>query len=320
MDKLRAMQTFVKIVEAGSLTAAAHVLELSQPAVVRQLAALERALETRLINRTTRRMSLTDEGREYCDHARAVLAAVDEAEQAVASRRSTPRGRLRISAPVGFGRLHLAPVVLAFLSRHPEMKIELVLVDRIVDLVEEGIDLAIRIAHMPDSSLVARQLGHTRRVVAGSPALARRTGRPQLPAELSKMPCVAFTGLGAARDWSFEADGARIDVPIAPIFIANQIDVALQACVAGIGWGRFLSYQIQTAVDAGQLVQVLSAFDSAPVPVQIVYPHARLVSSGVRAFVEFAVPELKAQLEGAPRAPATGPAGPRRRAAKTQAR
>lgn len=311
MDKLRAMQTLVRIVEAGSLTAAAHILELSQPAVVRQLAALERALETRLINRTTRRMSLTDEGREYYGHARAVLAAVDEAEQAVASRRSTPRGRLRVSAPVGFGRLYLVPVVLRFLSRQPDMKIELVLVDRIVDLVEEGIDLAIRIAHMPDSSLVARQLGHTRRVVAGSPALGRRTGRPQVPAELSKMPCVAFTGLGSTREWSFETEGARVDVPVSPVFTANQIDAALQACVSGIGWGRFLNYQIQAAVDAGQLVQVLRAFESAPVPVQIVYPHARLVSSGVRAFVEFAAPELKARLESGSREHAAGPAGPR---------
>ncbi|MBK9116805.1 MAG: LysR family transcriptional regulator, partial [Betaproteobacteria bacterium] len=165
MDKLRAMAAFVRIVDAGSLTAAADTLDVSQPSMVRTLAALEEAVGVRLINRTTRRMALTDEGREYYERCKLVLAAVDEAEASLTARRTEPRGRMRITSSVTFGRALLAPLVIDFMAAHPQLRVELMLLDRVIDLVEEGIDVGVRLAHLPDSSLVAVPVGETRRVV-----------------------------------------------------------------------------------------------------------------------------------------------------------
>jgi DNA-binding transcriptional LysR family regulator len=278
MDKFKRMQTFVRIVEGGSLTAAANALEVSQPSVVRLLAALEADLGVRLINRTTRRMALTDEGREYYERCRAILGLVDEAEAQLKSRRAEPRGRLRLTAPVLFGRLFIAPVVNEFLARHAAVQVELLLLDRVVDLLEEGIDAAVR------------------RVTVGSPALIRRRGRPARAEDLAGAPVVSFTGLGPADEWSFERAGRALRVKVAPVFVSNQIDAALAAGEAGLGWGRFLSYQVAAALRDGRLKRVLDDEDATPLPVQIVYPHARLLSANLRALVDFAVPRLRKQL------------------------
>jgi len=184
MDKLRAMEVFVRIVDGGSLTAAAEALRTSLPSVVRTLAALEAELDVRLLNRTTRRIALTDEGREYCERCRRVLAEVDDAEASLSARRAAPKGRLRLSAPVMFGRLHVAPVATEFIVRHPAVKVDMLLLDRVVDLVEEGIDAGLRIGRLPDSSLVAIPVGHTRRVVCASPAYLTRAGTPKALADL----------------------------------------------------------------------------------------------------------------------------------------
>jgi DNA-binding transcriptional LysR family regulator len=278
MDKFKRMQTFVRIVEGGSLTAAANALEVSQPSVVRLLAALEADLGVRLINRTTRRMALTDEGREYYERCRAILGVVDEAEAQLKSRRAEPRGRLRLTAPVLFGRLFIAPVVNEFLARHAAVQVELLLLDRVVDLLEEGIDAAVR------------------RVTVGSPALIRRRGRPARAEDLAGAPVVSFTGLGPADEWSFERAGRALRVKVAPVFVSNQIDAALAAGEAGLGGGRFLSYQVAAALRDGRLKRVLDDEDATPLPVQIVYPHARLLSANLRALVDFAVPRLRKQL------------------------
>ncbi|MCE2969402.1 MAG: LysR family transcriptional regulator [Burkholderiales bacterium] len=296
MDKFKRMQTFVRIVEGGSLTAAANALEVSQPSVVRLLAALEADLGVRLINRTTRRMALTDEGREYYERCRAILGAVDEAEAQLKSRRAEPRGRLRLTAPVLFGRLFIAPVVNEFLARHAAVQVELLLLDRVVDLLEEGIDAAVRLARLADSSLVAVPLGAVRRVTVGSPALIRRRGRPARAEDLAGAPVVSFTGPGPADEWSFERAGRALRVKVAPVFVSNQIDAALAAGEAGLGWGRFLSYQVAAALRDGRLKRVLDDEDATPLPVQIVYPHARLLSANLRALVDFAVPRLRKQL------------------------
>ncbi len=195
MDKLRAMETFVRIVDRGSLTAAAETLSTSLPSVVRTLAALEAELGVRLLNRTTRRLSPTDEGREYFERSKRVLAEVDEAEAALSARRVAPKGRLRITAPVMFGRLRVAPLVTEFVLRHPALQIELTLLDRIVDLVEEGIDAGVRIARLPDSTLVAVPVGQTRRVVCASPAYLKRAGTPKTPQDLMHHRCISFSGL-----------------------------------------------------------------------------------------------------------------------------
>ena len=190
MDKLQAMATFVRIVDRGSLTAAAESLRTSLPSVVRTLAALEATLDVRLLNRTTRRMALTDEGREYYARCQRVLADVDDAEAALSARRAAPKGRLRVTAPVMFGRMHVAPVITEFVGKYPAVRVELILLDRVVDLVEEGLDVAVRIGHLPDSSLVALPIGETRRVVCASPAYLKRAGTPVALADLAAHRCM----------------------------------------------------------------------------------------------------------------------------------
>lgn len=300
MDKLRAMQTFVRIVEGGSLTAAADAMRVSLPSVVRGLASLERSLDVRLLNRTTRRLALTDEGREYYERAKRVIADVDEAEAALSARRTQPRGRLRVTASVLFGRLHVAPAVGAFVVRHPAVSVELVLLDRPVDLIEEGIDLGVRIGALPDSSLVAVPVGETRRVVCASPAYLERHGAPAEPGDLAAHRCVGFTGLSPGNEWSFRAKNSPLRVTVSPAFSSNQIDVALQACRDGLGLGQFLCYQVNAALAEGAFVRVLEAFEPPPSPVNLIYPGSRLLSSNVRSLVDWMAPRLRRSLAGAP--------------------
>lgn len=297
MDKLRAMATFVRIVEAGSLTAAADHLGTSLTSVVRALSALERALRVRLLNRTTRRIALTDEGREYFERCRRLLAEVEEAEAALSARQVTPAGLLAITAPVMFGRLHVGPVVTNFLAVFPEMRVELLLLDRIVDLLEEGIDLAIRIGHLPESSLVAIPLGSTRRIACASPDYLARHGIPAHPADLSRHRCIRFTGLTPGLEWEFAAGSQPLQVPIIDILATNYIDSALDACSRGLGCGRFLSYQARDLIAAGALVRLLHDFEPPPLPVNLAYPHSRLLSSRVRTFIDRAVPQLRERLQ-----------------------
>ena len=287
MDKLRAMQVFVRIVEAGSLTGAAAVLGMSGPAVVRSLAALERAIGVRLLQRTTRRSSLSDEGREYYERCKRVLAAVDEADTSMSARRSEPHGRLRITAPATYGRMHVAPIVNAFIAKYPAVEVDLLLLDRVVDLIEEGLDAAVRIGELPDSTLVARALGETRRVVCAAPAYLRRAGIPKTPAELQAHRCIVFSGLAAANEWAFGAKRQR--VAVRPVLRTNQVDAALDACIRGLGCGQFLSYQVEAALREGRLKRLLKEYEPPPLPIHIVYPHAR-PSSNVRAFIDLAQP------------------------------
>jgi DNA-binding transcriptional LysR family regulator len=294
MDKLRAMTTFVRIVEAGSLTSAAELLGSSLTSVVRSLSGLEQTVGVRLLNRTTRRIALTDEGREYFERCRRLLAEIDEAEAALSARRMNPSGKIVITAPVMFGRLHVAPTVTTFLGAYPEMRAELFLLDRIVDLLEEGIDVAIRIGPLPDSSLVAIPLGSTRIVVCASPEFLGRHGVPALPADLARHSCIDFTGLSSNNDeWEFQHDGLAQRIRIQPILRTNQGDSALDACTSGLGCGRFLAYQPHKLLLSGKLVRVLKEYEPAPLPVNLVYPHSRLMSPRVRTFVDWAVPRLR---------------------------
>ena len=291
MDKLRAMEIFVRIVENGTLASAADSLGVSGPSVVRTLAALERSLGVRLLNRTTRRSSLSDAGREYYERCRRVLAEIEATDAAVRSRRTTPRGLLRLTAPVSFGQVRVAPIVTDFLARHSTVEIELLLLDRVVDLVEEGVDAAIRIAHLPESSLVATQVGTTRRVVCASPAYLKRAGVPQTPRDLSDHSCVVFTGVASNNDWTFS--GKRSHVSVRPRLRTNQFQVAIDAIVGGMGCGQFLHYQVEALLATRKATRVLEAFEPPAVPIHVVYPHARFLSPNVRAFVDFAVPRLR---------------------------
>ena len=290
MDRLRAMASFVRIVERGSLTAAAGELGVSLPSMVRTLAALERSLGVTLLNRTTRRLHLTDAGRQYLENCRAVLSQVQDGEAALHSRRSTPRGRLSVTASVLFGRRYVAPLAAEFLRRHADVTADLLFVDRVVNLVEEGVDAALRIGHLADSSLTAIPLGKVRQVVCASPAYLRAQGAPRRPEDLSKHRCVRFSGLAPQGAWMFRA---RRKTPIQGVLTCNQADAAIDACVAGVGLGSFLSYMVAPEVRAGRLKYVLEEFEADPLPVHFVYPSARIASPTVRAFADLCVQRLR---------------------------
>jgi DNA-binding transcriptional LysR family regulator len=293
MDKLGAMATFVRIVEKGSLTAAAEALDTSLPSVVRALARLERALGARLLNRTTRRIHLTDEGAQYLERCRAILSAVQETESAFTRERAEPRGKLVVTASVLFGRRYIAPIVSEFLRGHPSVTAELLFVDRVVNVVEEGVDVAIRIGHLRDSSLVAVPVGKVRRVVCASPEYLRRHGTPRAPAELRSHACIRHSGLAPRSDWQFRAGRRSIVVPMNVAISSNDIDSSLRACVDGHGLGLFLSYQAAPYRDDKRLRYVLEEFETEPLPVHVVYPQSRLVSGKVRAFVDQCVATLR---------------------------
>lgn len=290
------MRAFVAIVDEGSLTAAAAALDRAPPSMVRTLAVLEEHLGVRLLARTTRRMSLTDEGRLYLERCRRILADVEEAEREVMDQKAEPRGELRVTAPVLFGLRHVAPAMTELVQRHPGLRVELVLLDRVVDLIDEGLDVGIRIGRLPDSSLTVVPVGEVRRVVVAGPALLRRHGVPRHPSELATLPCVEHQG-GSPGRWAFFDEGRELAVRVKGAFACNQAAAVVQACVAGLGFGRLLSYQVEPEVRAGALKLVLEAFEPAPLPVQIVYPSTRLPSARLRAFVGFIKEHLRVRPE-----------------------
>ncbi len=293
MDKLRAMTGFVRIVEKGSLSAAAADLGVSPPSMVRTLAALERELGATLLNRTTRRLHLTDEGSQYLERCRAILGQVQEAEAALHSRRAAPRGKLAVTASVVFGRRYIAPLLNEFVQRHPEVTAELLCIDRVANLVEEGLDAAVRIGHLADSSLVAIPLGRVRRVVCASPAYLRRHGTPRRPEDVRTHRCIRFTGLAPRGEWHFRVNSRRVGIPIAGVLTCNQADAAIDACASGLGLGSFLSYMVAPLRQARRLKYVLEDFEPEPLPVQFLYPHSRILSPTVRAFADLCAKKLR---------------------------
>jgi DNA-binding transcriptional LysR family regulator len=293
MDKLAAMRTFVRIVERGSLTAAANALETSLPTVVRTLASLEREVGVSLLNRTTRRIHLTEEGARYLERCQAILSAIQEAEETLTSGRRELRGNLTISASVLFGRRYVAPIVNGFLKRHPKITADLRFSDRVVNLIEEGVDVAIRIGHPRDGSLVAIPVGQMRRVVCANGQYLRRNGIPQTPDDVREHRCIRHTGLTPRPEWHFKVDGRNVSVPIVTLLTCNEIDSSLNACVNGLGLGMFLSYQVASYRKNKQLICVLEQFEPEPIPVHVIYPRLSLISNRVRTFVDDCVDKLR---------------------------
>lgn len=292
MDKLKSLQTFVRIAELGSLTAAAAALDTSVPSVVRQLAALEQHLGTRLFQRTTRRVALTADGRAYLARCRDVLALLADADAALRGDSRDVRGHLRLTAPVLFGEQHVAPVVAAFVQQHPLVSVDLLLLDRYVNLVEEGVDAGIRIGELPDSSLVATRLGEVRPLVVASPAWLARHGTPARPEQLRDAECISFSG-ERDTDWVFLQGGRRLRVPVRGRLGFNHPGAALRACEAGAGIGWFLSYQVRAALQAGRLQAVLPDYGTVSQTVQWVMPQARLVPARLRALADAAAQALR---------------------------
>jgi DNA-binding transcriptional LysR family regulator len=292
MDKLRAMQAFIHIAEQGSLTAAAQVMESSLPAMVRTLAGFEAQLGVRLFNRTTRRISLTEEGRRHLESCRQLLAALADAEAALSADAAEPAGHLTITAPMLFGQMHVAPAVTRFVRQHEKMRCSMVLLDRVVNLLEEGIDVGIRIGEPEDSSLVAQKVGTIRRLVVASPAWVRRHGVPKHPKDLLKANCVRLTDHSPT--WGpFIDQGRPLRLAVSGNLEFNQIAPAVAACAAGAGFGSFLSYQVAPFLKSKQLRTVLEDFEPPPRPINIVYPHARLLPMRTRVFIEWMKKELR---------------------------
>ncbi|QWG17938.1 LysR family transcriptional regulator [Bradyrhizobium sediminis] len=286
MDRIDAMQAFVAVADLRGFAPAARKLRLSPSGVTRLIAALEDRLGARLLQRTTRSVTLTDVGARYLERARRILGDVEEAESAVEGERTRPGGRLVVSAPVGFGRLHVSPVMSAYLLRYPEVSGELRLSDRIVNLVEDGIDLAVRIGHLADSSLVARHVGEMRRIVVASPGYLRARGEPMTPAAIVSHDTVQFGGTGASSDWRFVEQGEEIRIDCTPRFTTNSADAAIQYAEQGGGLTRVLAYQAAESLRAGRLKIVLAEFEQPLLPIHIVYPTSRLLSAKVRSFID----------------------------------
>jgi DNA-binding transcriptional LysR family regulator len=286
MDRLDELAIFVAIIDTGSLIGASRRLRRSPPAITRALGALEDRIGLRLVERTTRRLAPTDAGSALAERARTLLGDYDAMLIGVAH--APVRGVLRITAPVQFGRRHVAPVVSAFLNEYPDVRVELTLNDRNLDLIEEGLDLAVRIGALADSSLIARQIGSVRRVTVASPDYLVRRGVPRTPTDLTTHDTIFGMARSPAREWRFGPSPRGIAVRLAPRLLVDDVDAQLQAALAGRGIARPLSYQVAGELASGSLVRILQDFEPEPLPVQLVTSSRSHLSPKIRVFLESA--------------------------------
>jgi DNA-binding transcriptional LysR family regulator len=293
MDQAREYRAFVAVAEAESFAAAARRLNMSGPAMTRTIAALEDRLGARLFKRTTRIVRLTDTGSRFLADCRRIIADIEAAEALVAGTHAEPRGAITVTAPAMFGRLHVAPTVIDFLARHPGMTARTLFVDRVVDLIEEGIDVAVRIAQLPDSRLTAVRVGAVRRVVAASPRFLKQHGVPKAVRDLAQLDVIDFSSSLPHQSWTFRGrGGARTAKPRVRLSV-NSAEVAVAAAVAGFGLTRVLSYQVGREVEAGRLKIVLADIEPPPIPVHLVHTEGRQVSARMRSFLDFSVERLR---------------------------
>ncbi len=299
MDRFESMAVLLAVVEAGSLSAAGRKLGMPLATVSRKISELESHIKTRLLSRSTRRLALTDAGRDYVAACQQILEAVNEAERAASGEYSQPKGDLIVTAPIVFGRLHVLPVTTEFLNAYPEVTVRLVLRDRILNLLEDHIDLAVRIGDLPDSSLIATRVGTIRRVVCGSPKYFAEHGVPKSPRELSTHQCVTFGGPVSPDAWSFRVNGADVSVPVHARLVVNTAEAAIDAAISDVGVTRVLSYQIEGPRRTGLLEVTLRKFEPPPMPVSLVYASQTRVPLKLRAFLDFAAPRLRERLNKA---------------------
>jgi DNA-binding transcriptional LysR family regulator len=297
MDRFEAMSIFRTAVDEGSLSAAGRRLGMPLASVSRKISDLEERLGARLLTRSTRGLALTEAGTDYLAAARRILDDVAEAESAAAGEYRAPRGELVITAPIVFGRLHVVPIVADFLAAYPDVDVRLQLGDRLLNLVDDHVDLAIRIGELPDSGLVARRVGSVRQVTCAAPRYLAARGEPHDPAQLAAHDCIAFTGIDAAKSWTFAAAGRRVDVGVHSRFIVDTADAAIDAAIAGLGITRALSYQVAAARRAGTLQSILDRHAPAPLPVSLLFARQGRLPLKLRAFLDFADPRLRARLD-----------------------
>ncbi|MES2347360.1 MAG: LysR family transcriptional regulator [Pseudomonadota bacterium] len=297
MSRLESMSVLVAVVDAGSLSAAARSLGMPLATVSRKVAELESHLKTRLLHRTTRQLSLTESGASYVAACRRILEEIGEAERAATGEYAVPKGELVVTAPVVFGRLHVVPVVAEFLAQYPEIDINLVLTDRVVHLMDEAADVAVRIGELPDSSFVATGVGAVRRVVCASPAYLAAHGLPAKPRDLAGHECITFEVLASKRAWVFGAGKSELAVPVHSRLAVNTAEAAIAASMLGVGLVRVLSYQVADALRGDALRVVLEAFESAPLPINLVHKGQAPLPLKLRAFLDFVAPRLRSRAQ-----------------------
>jgi DNA-binding transcriptional LysR family regulator len=296
MDRLESMAAFVAVAQAGGFSAAAKRVGIPLATVSRRVAELEHALGARLLQRSTRHVALTEAGRTFFATCERVLGDLKDAEDAMLGEYRTPKGDLTVTAPMGFGRLHLQPVALDFLAAYPQINLRLMLLDRVVDLVGEQVDIALRIAELADSTMIARPLGAVRMVVTAAPAYLERHGTPTHPSQLMGHDCIAWSTLGPLNTWWFRGGHADQTFPVRTRLATTSADSAIAAAQSGLGLAQTPCYQAERYVRAGELAIVLREFECAPTPVNLVYASNRLSPLKLRAFIDFAAPRLSARL------------------------
>ena len=294
MDRLASMSVFVAVATAGSFSGASRELRMPLPTVSRKISELESHLDAKLLVRSTRKLVLTDVGESYLLACRRILEEVAEAERGATGEYNAPHGELLVTAPVVFGRLHVLPVAAEFLAAHPEVDLRLVLTDRPLSLIDEHLDLAVRIGELPDSSLVATRVGQTRTVVCASPGYLKKHGTPKSLAALAEHDCITFAALGGADEWRFRnGESVRVHSRL----VANTAEAAVDGALCGVGLARVLAYQIAASVKARKLAIVLDKFEPAPAPVSLLYVRERRLTGKLRAFLDFIAPRLRARLD-----------------------
>ena len=298
MDRLEAMAVLLAVVEGGSLSAASRQLKTPLPTVSRKISELERHLKTRLLNRSARQITLTDAGKSYVEACRVIVEQVDEAERTAMGEYATPRGSLKITAPIVFGRIHLLPVALEFLQAYPEIDLRLVQSDHVLNLLEDRIDVAVRIGELADSSLLATRVGATRRVVCASPAYLAARGKPQKPDDLKTHDCISLENLSTPNAWRFTTAKGERTVAVRSRLWATTAEFAIDAAIAGAGITRVLSYMVDSARRAGKLEFLLEEFEPPAWPIHLVHSGQGPAPAKLRAFIEWVAPRLKARITG----------------------
>jgi len=296
MDRFRAMQVFQESVQGGSFSAAGRKLGIPLATVSRIVADLETHLKTRLLNRSTRHIALTDAGRTYLAACKQILEQLEEAERGAAGEYSTPRGELTVAAPIVFGRLHVLPVISAFLRAYPDIDVRLTQSDRLVHLLDEHVDVAVRIGPLPDSGLIASRVGSIRQIVCASADYLRAKGTPLTPQDLTKHDCITFEGSRTRVEWIFGSEKDQQSISIHSRLAVNTAEAAIDAAMGGLGVTSVLSYQVAELVRSGAMKIILERYEPPPWPIHLLYGSRGLVPLKLRAFLDFATPRLRERL------------------------
>lgn len=296
MDRLEAMSVVVTVAETGSFSAASRKLAVPVATISRKVAELETHLKAELFQRTSRRMSLTDAGRSYIEACKRIIEQVGDAERELSGEYVNPKGDLSVTAPWGLGHIHLLPLAVEFLTEYPDISLRLALTDRVVNMVDENVDVAVRIGALPDSSMIATRVGMIRLVVCASPAYLAARGHPEKLEDLRRHDCITIDDIAPPAAWKFKSGNRSVGVPIRTRLTVNTSEAAVLAAVAGAGLARVMSYKMDAAKRVGDLAVVLEAFEPEPLPAHVVYAQRKIAPQKLRAFLNWITPRLKARL------------------------